>query len=45
MHIIPSGILRDNVECLIGNGVVLAPDALVDTVPPIEQFISVGSGG
>ncbi|MBK1649081.1 adenylosuccinate synthase [Rhabdochromatium marinum] len=28
LHLIPSGILHANVECLIGNGVVLAPDAL-----------------
>ena len=29
LHLIPSGILRDNVTCMIGNGVVLAPDALM----------------
>ncbi|HSG98122.1 MAG TPA: adenylosuccinate synthase [Woeseiaceae bacterium] len=29
LHLIPSGILRDDVQCLIGNGVVLALDALV----------------
>jgi len=29
LHLIPSGILRDVVQCLIGNGVVLALDALV----------------
>ena len=29
LHLIPSGILRDGVSCLIGNGVVLALDALV----------------
>lgn len=28
LHLIPSGILRDNVTCLIGNGVVLSPEAL-----------------
>jgi adenylosuccinate synthase len=28
LHLIPSGILRDDVICMIGNGVVLAPDAL-----------------
>ncbi len=27
LHLIPSGILRQNVQCLIGNGVVVAPDA------------------
>ncbi len=29
LHLIPSGILRDGVQCLIGNGVVLALDALI----------------
>lgn len=29
LHLIPSGILRDGVHCLIGNGVVLALDALI----------------
>ena len=29
LHLIPSGILRDGVRCLIGNGVVLSLDALV----------------
>ncbi len=30
LHLIPSGILRDGVTCLIGNGVVLALDALIE---------------
>ena len=29
LHLIPSGILRENVMCLIGNGVVLSPEALI----------------
>ena len=29
LHLIPSGILRDNVTCIIGNGVVLSPEALL----------------
>jgi adenylosuccinate synthase len=29
LHLIPSGILRGNVECYIGNGVVVSPQALV----------------
>ncbi|MFT7408665.1 MAG: adenylosuccinate synthase, partial [Parasphingorhabdus sp.] len=28
LHLIPSGILRDTVTCFIGNGVVVAMDAL-----------------
>jgi len=30
LHLIPSGILRDGVSCLIGNGVVISLDALVE---------------
>ena len=36
LHIIPSGILRSNVQCLIGNGVVVAPDALVKEIDMLE---------
>jgi len=36
LHLIPSGILRDNVQCLIGNGVVLAPDALFKEIKMLE---------
>ncbi|MDH5633726.1 MAG: adenylosuccinate synthase [Gammaproteobacteria bacterium] len=32
LHLIPSGILRENVMCLIGNGVVLSPAALFKEV-------------
>jgi adenylosuccinate synthase len=37
LHLIPSGILRDNVLCLIGNGVVLSPDALLEELDMLEQ--------
>lgn len=30
LHLIPSGILRDGVTCLIGNGVVVSLDALIE---------------
>ncbi|MFV0277308.1 MAG: adenylosuccinate synthase [Parahaliea sp.] len=36
LHLIPSGILRENVQCLIGNGVVLAPDALLKEIAELE---------
>jgi adenylosuccinate synthase len=36
LHLIPSGILRDGVQCLIGNGVVLAPDALIKEIDELE---------
>lgn len=37
LHLIPSGILRENVECLIGNGVVVAPDALLREIVKLEE--------
>mgnify|MGYP000160957837 CR=1 FL=1 len=36
LHLIPSGILRDDVLCLIGNGVVLSPDALLEELNMLE---------
>lgn len=36
LHLIPSGILRDNVQCLIGNGVVLSPAALLEELAMLE---------
>ena len=36
LHVIPSGILRENVECLIGNGVVLSPSALLKEIAELE---------
>ena len=36
LHVIPSGILRDNVQCLIGNGVVLSPAALLKEIAELE---------
>ena len=37
LHLIPSGILRDNVLCLIGNGVVLSPEALIKEMAILEE--------
>jgi len=37
LHLIPSGILHDDVQCLIGNGVVLSPEALLDEVGTLED--------
>ncbi len=36
LHLIPSGILRAGVTCMIGNGVVLAPDALIEEMAGLE---------
>jgi adenylosuccinate synthase len=37
LHLIPSGILRDSVRCLIGNGVVLSPSALLEELDMLER--------
>lgn len=37
LHLIPSGILRNNVKCVIGNGVVLSPEALIKEMKPLEE--------
>lgn len=37
LHLIPSGILREDVACLIGNGVVLSPAALLTEIDRLEQ--------
>ena len=37
LHLIPSGILRDNVVCMIGNGVVLSPGALLEEIRMLEE--------
>ena len=37
LHLIPSGVLRENVKCLIGNGVVLSPEALLTELKMLED--------
>ena len=37
LHLIPSGILRDDVLCMIGNGVVLSPQALIEEIDILEK--------
>ncbi len=37
LHLIPSGILRNDVMCLIGNGVVLSPSALFEELGMLEK--------
>jgi len=36
LHLIPSGILRKDVACFIGNGVVVSPQALMSEVATLE---------
>ena len=37
LHLIPSGILRNDVACYIGNGVVISPQALLDELDMLER--------
>jgi adenylosuccinate synthase len=38
LHLIPSGILRENCICVIGNGVVIDPTALLEEIDLLETF-------
>jgi adenylosuccinate synthase len=43
LHLLPSGMLRKNVTCVIGNGVVLSPEALLKEVDEVAtQGITMG---
>lgn len=48
LHLVPSGVLRDNVMCVIGNGVVVSPEALFKEVDmltargvPVEERLRI----
>ncbi|WP_025771647.1 adenylosuccinate synthase [Thioalkalivibrio sp. HK1] len=36
LHLIPSGVMREGVQCLIGHGVALSPTALVEELEMLE---------
>ena len=38
LHLIPSGVLRPHVSCLIGNGVVVSPSALSKEIKRVEEL-------
>ena len=38
LHLIPSGIFQKNVTCVIGNGVVIDPAALMDEIAMVKSF-------
>ena len=45
LHLIPSGIFHDGTTCVIGNGVVIDPAALVEEIRQIEALgYDVGGG-
>jgi adenylosuccinate synthase len=37
LHLVPSGAMREDVACLIGNGVVLSPSALLEEISKLES--------
>lgn len=37
LHLIPSGILHENVQCFIGHGVVVSPSALLGEIQQLER--------
>ncbi len=37
LHLIPSGIFHSKVKCVIGNGVVVDPDALISEIKELED--------
>ena len=37
LHLVPSGILRKDVTCYIGNGVVLSPEALLAEIDELKE--------
>jgi len=37
LHLIPSGILREDIDCVIGNGVVIDPQALLEEIKILED--------
>src|SRR5262245_47818493 len=37
IRLIPSGVLHPHAQCLIGNGVVLSPTALIEEIEELEQ--------
>lgn len=48
LHLLPSGILRENVDCIIGNGVVLSLEALLKEIEglntrniPVKQRLKI----
>lgn len=38
LHLIPSGIFNENVKCIIGNGVVVDPIALIEEMNMLKSF-------
>src|SRR3954464_8340378 len=36
LHLVPSGVLREGVNCYIGNGVVLSPQALLQEIDELK---------
>src|SRR4030042_493720 len=37
LHLLPTGILRSHIQCVIGNGVVIDPDSLMEEIQMLED--------
>lgn len=37
LHLVPSGILHETVTCVLGNGMAIAPDALLEEIAGLEE--------
>lgn len=43
LHLVPSGILNDNAQCVVGNGVVIHLPSLFEEIATLkEQGVSIG---
>lgn len=41
LHLIPSGMFNGNSKCIIGNGVVIDPTALVEEIKEVEELVDI----
>jgi adenylosuccinate synthase len=37
LHLLPTGILRSHIQCVIGNGLVIDPDSLMEEIRTLEE--------
>ncbi len=44
LHLIPSGILHPGIQCYLGNGMVIQPEAFLDELDDLERTGIVGAG-
>lgn len=37
LHLLPSGVVRENISCVIGNGVVVDPEVLIEEIKGVNE--------